>query len=47
MKCTSFLSDKENIFLQWALKLNSALATEETLDLKGCMLKVSVDTLGY
>ena len=47
VKCTSFLSDRENIFLQWALKLNSALATEETWDLKGCMLKVSVGTLGY
>lgn len=47
MKCTSFLSDRENIILQWALKLNSALATEETWDLKGCMLKVSVGTLGY
>ena len=47
MKCTSFLSDRENIFLQWALKLNSALATEETWDLKGCMLKVSAGTLGY
>jgi hypothetical protein len=46
MKCTSFLSDRENIFVQWALKLNSVLATEETWDLKGRMLKVSVGTLG-
>ena len=42
MKCTSFFSDRENIFLQWALELNSVLATEETWDLKGHMLKVSV-----
>jgi hypothetical protein len=47
MKCTSLLSDREKIFLQWALKLNSALATKETWDLKGCMLKVSVNILGY
>lgn len=46
MKCYPFCLI-ENIFLQWALILNSVLATEETWDLKGRMLKVSVCTLGY
>lgn len=43
MKCGPFLSERESIVLQWAFKLNSALVT---VDLKDCMLKVGVGTLG-
>jgi hypothetical protein len=28
-KCTSFSSERENIVLQWAFKMNSVLATVE------------------
>ena len=38
--CTTFLSKRENTLLQWAFKLNSALATAENQHLKGCMIKV-------
>jgi len=36
--CTSFLSKRKNTVPQWAFKLNSALATAYTWDLRGCML---------
>jgi hypothetical protein len=40
IKYISFWSEKENIILQWAFKLSSALATAQIWDLKGCVLKV-------
>ena len=42
MKCTFFLSRKENTALQWALKLNSAPAAAENWHLKGYMLKMNM-----
>jgi hypothetical protein len=42
IKCTSFVPEWENTVLQWAFKLNSALAAAETWYLKGCMLKVNI-----
>jgi hypothetical protein len=38
IKCTSFLSKRENNVLQWAFK---HLATAEKWDLNGCMVKVN------
>jgi hypothetical protein len=38
-----FFLERENI-LRWASRLNGAVATAETWDLKGCMLKVKKHT---
>jgi len=40
LKSTSFSSERKNIVLQWALKLNNALARAETWHLEHHTLKV-------
>jgi hypothetical protein len=42
IKCTAFSSERENIVLQWAFKLNSGMAAAETCHLKGHMKLILV-----
>jgi hypothetical protein len=37
----SVSSESQNVFLQWAFKLNNAPATAEIWDLKGCALNIN------
>jgi hypothetical protein len=45
VKCTSSSSVRENVVLQWAFKLNSALAAAETWHLKDHTLKIRMATV--
>jgi hypothetical protein len=40
IKFTPFSYERKNTVLQWALKLNSALAATKTWDLWGCMVRI-------
>ena len=41
LKCTIFLSEQENSVLQWVLKFNNALHTEETWHLRNHTVKLA------